>query len=64
MCGCPMITGGTALGAYHDHTCAEDRTVIVHLFNWLWTDIEKECVDYLGPKGFCGVQVSGHILHQ
>ena len=47
---------------YNDHTCADDRSVIVHMFNWLWTDIEKECADYLGPKGFCGVQVrmSGH----
>lgn len=49
---------------YSDHTCADDRTVIVHLFNWLWTDIEKECADYLGPKGFCGVQVSPPNEHR
>ena len=48
-----FVVGGVVFGEYHNHTCAEDRTVIVQLFNWLWTDIEKECVDYLGPKGFC-----------
>ena len=50
--------------AYHDHTCADDRTVIVHLFNWLWTDIATECEDYLAPKGFCGVQVSPPNEHR
>lgn len=34
------------------------RTVFVHLFEWKWTDIEKECVNFLGPKGFSAVQVS------
>ena len=59
-----FAVGGVAFGEYHNHTCAEDRTVIVQLFNWLWTDIEKECVDYLGPKGFCGVQVCLCINHR
>jgi alpha-amylase len=34
------------------------RTVFVHLFEWKWTDIAKECENYLGPKGFSAVQVS------
>lgn len=34
------------------------RTVFVHLFSWKWTDIEKECVNFLGPNGFSAVQVS------
>jgi alpha-amylase len=34
------------------------RTVLVHLFEWKWTDIAKECENYLGPKGFAAVQVS------
>ncbi|XP_038167222.1 pancreatic alpha-amylase-like isoform X3 [Arvicola amphibius] len=33
-------------------------TSIVHLFEWRWVDIAKECERYLGPKGFGGVQVS------
>ncbi len=34
------------------------RTVMVHLFEWKWTDIEKECETYLGPHGFSAIQVS------
>jgi alpha-amylase len=34
------------------------RTVFVHLFEWKWTDIAEECEQFLGPKGFAGVQVS------
>ena len=41
---------------YHDPHCG-GRQVIVHLFEWKWTDIAAECERYLGPKGFCGVQV-------
>ncbi len=34
------------------------RTVMVHLFEWKWTDIAQECENFLGPKGFAAVQVS------
>jgi alpha-amylase len=34
------------------------RTAFVHLFEWKWTDIAKECENFLGPKGFAAVQVS------
>jgi alpha-amylase len=34
------------------------RTAFVHLFEWKWTDVAKECETYLGPKGFAAVQVS------
>ncbi|XP_019881963.2 alpha-amylase-like [Aethina tumida] len=37
---------------------ADDRSVIVHLFEWKWSDIADECERYLGPKGFGGVQIS------
>ncbi len=37
---------------------AGPRTVLVHLFEWKWSDIAKECERYLGPKGFAAVQVS------
>jgi len=32
--------------------------VIVHLFQWPWDSIARECTDVLGPAGFGGVQVS------
>ncbi|XP_011141982.2 alpha-amylase A [Harpegnathos saltator] len=31
---------------------------MVHLFEWKWQDIAKECEQFLGPKGYGGVQVS------
>ncbi|TMW52238.1 hypothetical protein DOY81_002705 [Sarcophaga bullata] len=35
-----------------------NRTVLVHLFEWTWPDIAKECEDFLGPQGYAGVQIS------
>jgi alpha-amylase len=32
--------------------------VVVHLFEWRWTDIAAECESVLGPTGFKAVQVS------
>ena len=37
---------------------APARTAFVHLFEWKWTDVARECEAYLGPKGFAAVQVS------
>jgi len=34
------------------------RAAFVHLFEWKWTDIARECETYLGPKGFTAVQIS------
>uniref|UniRef100_A0A0P4W0X7 Alpha-amylase n=1 Tax=Scylla olivacea TaxID=85551 RepID=A0A0P4W0X7_SCYOL len=31
---------------------------IVHLFEWKWSDIAAECENFLGPRGFAGVQIS------
>ena len=38
------------------HVAAGD--VLVHLFEWKWTDIANECEQVLGPAGFHAVQVS------
>jgi len=32
--------------------------MFVHLFEWPWSDIATECEQFLGPKGFTGVQIS------
>jgi alpha-amylase len=45
--------GGAALGG----------GAFVHLFEWKWTDIAKECETFLGPKGFAAVQVSPPSEH-
>ena len=36
---------------------------IVHLFEWKFDDIAKECENFLGPKGYDAVQVRATIVH-
>ncbi|MGB0651285.1 MAG: alpha-amylase [Rhodothermales bacterium] len=39
---------------------------IVHLFEWRWDDVARECEDFLAPHGYAAVQVSppaeNHII--
>ncbi|KAM7318034.1 hypothetical protein ACRRTK_022771 [Alexandromys fortis] len=51
---------GFCWAQYDPHT-QYGRTSIVHLFEWRWVDIAKECERYLGPKGFGGVQVRIYV---
>lgn len=37
--------------------------VLVHLFEWRWRDVARECEVWLGPKGFKAVQVSPPTEH-
>ena len=34
------------------------RNVFVHLFEWTWPAIARECEEFLGPAGYSAVQVS------
>ncbi|XP_055958799.1 alpha-amylase [Patella vulgata] len=43
---------------YSDPHCAGGRSAITHLFEWKWSDIAQECERFLGPYGYCGVQIS------
>ncbi len=44
-------------------TAQVSRTAFVHLFEWKWSDIEKEC-EYLGKKGYGAVQISPPNEHR
>jgi len=44
---------------YGTHYCHPGRDVLVHLFEWKWTDIKNEC-SWFAQHNFCAVQVSGH----
>lgn len=35
-----------------------NRSAMVHLFEWKWADIARECENFLAPNGFGGVQIS------
>jgi alpha-amylase len=37
--------------------------VMVHLFEWRWTDIARECEVFLGPRGYKAVQISPPSEH-
>merc|ERR1712038_740722 len=43
---------------YTETHCKDSKQAIVHLFEWSWDAVADECTKVLGPKGFCGVQVS------
>ncbi|XP_030378688.1 alpha-amylase-like [Scaptodrosophila lebanonensis] len=45
-------------GAYKQPHYEGKRTTMVHLFEWPWPSIATECEQFLGPKGFGGVQIS------
>ena len=53
----------TPLTIYTDPYGYPSRSAIVHLFEWKWTDIAKECTNVLGPKGYKAVQVSPPSEH-
>ncbi|ORZ37401.1 alpha-amylase [Catenaria anguillulae PL171] len=48
----------TASAAPTTTTNNNNKDVIVHLFNWPWDSVARECRDFLGPKGFGAVQIS------
>ncbi|XP_071440986.1 alpha-amylase-like [Hetaerina americana] len=48
----------SAPSPYKDPHMLQDRSVLVHLFEWKFRDVALECERFLGPYGFGGVQVS------
>ena len=53
-----VAAGAATVEAYTETHCKDSKQAIVHLFEWSWDAIADECTKVLGPKGFCGVQVS------
>ena len=44
-------------GGYRDPPCMGNRTVLLELYGWHYTDIANECEEHLGPAGYCAVQI-------
>ena len=42
---------------------ASKANVMIHLFEWSWSDVALECEQHLGPKGYTAVQVSPPQAH-
>lgn len=47
-----------AAGQYSNSNCHGNRVALTHLFEWKWNNIADECERFLGPMGYCGVQVT------
>lgn len=54
----------TLISCQKDNHFSPGRNTIVHLFEWHWDKIAQECENFLGPKGFGGVQVWKLILSE
>ena len=50
----PLAYGSTPAPA----TAPGTHEVIANLFEWNWASVGRECHDFLGPRGYGGVQVS------
>ena len=55
----PPVLGQT----YTSSGRAAAGDVFVHLFEWTWPDIARECEQWLGPRGFKAVQISPPSEH-
>lgn len=60
----PPVAQPPALGqTYVPSGRAAAGDVFVHLFEWRWADIARECEVWLGPRGFKGIQISPPSEH-
>ncbi len=63
--------GGSASGGlqpaldptYRSSGKAASGEVFVHLFEWRWADVARECEQFLGPRGYAAVQISPPSEH-
>lgn len=54
-----ILAGGSLLGAGQAQAAGfNPPDASVQMFRWRWTDIAKECTNWLGPQGYGAVQVS------
>jgi len=54
----PVVGALLTMAVCNQVQAASQPTTFVHLFEWQWSDVAKECESYLGPKGYAAVQVS------
>jgi len=52
------LAGSLAAPAAATAQTLNPNTTSVQMFQWAWPDIATECTQWLGPKGFGGVQIS------
>ena len=53
-----LVAFSCVVSGQWDPNYVPGRNTMVHLFEWKWDDIARECEEFLAPKGYAGVQVS------
>lgn len=54
---CVLVAVVSAVTAYNgNYNCVGGRDPVVHLFEWKYADVEREC-PWLANQGYCAVQV-------
>ncbi len=59
----PPVTPPALGSAYVSSGRAAAGDVFVHMFEWTWPDIARECEQVLGPRGYKGIQISPPSEH-
>ncbi|XP_041458714.1 alpha-amylase-like [Lytechinus variegatus] len=59
-----LMAAAQAGDEYKYPNTANGRSAMVHLFEWTWTAIARECENFLGPHGFGAVQISAPNEHR
>ena len=60
---CLICVNNARYAPYKDPLYRNGTTVMIHLFEWKWTDIASECERFLAPKGYAAVQISPPSEH-
>lgn len=53
-----LLLTSASLAMFTAFPALSGPTTFVHLFEWSWPDVAKECETFLGPNGYAAVQVS------
>ncbi|XP_070565164.1 alpha-amylase 2-like [Ptychodera flava] len=60
---CVLLWATTAYCQWNSNM-RDNREVMVHLFEWKWSDVAEACETFLGPRLYGGVQVSPPSEHR
>lgn len=50
-CSILLLVAALSKGDYTDPHWTTGKSVMIHMMDWRWQDIAKECEDFLAPNG-------------
>lgn len=57
-----ILISAVLVKAQKDTHILPGKSTIVHLFEWKWNDIAKECEEFLSRKGYGAIQVINNVI--